>query len=229
MINYLKSLIRKPINQGYMGFRPDILGLISTEPSSILDVGCGAGGIGEDIRKKYPNCKVTGIESDLHLADMARNRIDNIIVGDLNNESTYSEIGQSKYDVIIFADVLEHLINPVECLKLLRSQLTDNGYIITSLPNVRHYATFYYLGVLGTWPRHERGLFDKTHLHFFTRKNALALLSQAGYKSVREKRNVRLIESQSWSNIPGKLFDFWPFRSFLTFQYIHQAIPHDKD
>jgi hypothetical protein len=38
----------------------------------------------------------------------------------------------------------------------------------------------------------------------------------------RERRNLRLVESQSWTMVPAKVLDFWPFRPFLTFQYLHR-------
>ena len=95
--------------------------------------------------------------------------------------------------------------------------LNQNGQIVICLPNVRHWSTFYHLYVRGIWPANDRGIFDKTHLHFFARRNILQLIREAGLEVVLEKRNVRIIEPWSWTNIPGKLLDWWPFRPFLHF------------
>ena len=212
--------------QGYTGYRPDILRLMSGSPSRVLDVGCGAGALGASIKQKWPDAIVVGIDNDPQLLASAAIQLDKVIQCDLNANAPLAGLaGEEPFDVILFADVLEHLVNPEALLSMAREYLTDMGYVITSLPNVRHYSTFVSLGLFGSWPRRERGIHDKTHLRFFARADMLRLFSDCGYRQVMEKRNVRLIESQSWSNIPGKIFDFWPLRPFLTFQYMHKLVP----
>lgn len=222
MIKYLKqSNHLSEIVQGYSGYRPDILKLINSFPSKVLDVGCGGGLLAIDIKKSFPSCEVIGLEGDKNLVKKAREYCDNVIQIDLNNISSLDM--STQFDVIILADVLEHLNHPDEVLKHLRQYLNTDGYIITSLPNVRHYSTFIRLFVFGIWPQNSRGIHDKTHVKFFAKKNIILLLEDSGYRVEKENRNVRLLETQSWTNIPGKLFDFWPFRSFLTFQYLHRS------
>jgi len=205
-----------------MGNRPDIVKLIPKNAKTILDVGCGAGLLGQNIKKIIKH-KVFcyGIDTNKELACHARKYLDKVIIADLNNLSLWQQVEDKSLDVIVFADVLEHLINPLDVLKAATSKLTDNGVVITCIPNIRHWSTFYYLYVTGRWPRNERGLFDKTHLRFFTKKDIYDLHNQAGLQIEKEKRNVRVIEPWSWTNIPGILLDFWPFRSIFTFQYLH--------
>jgi len=207
-----------------MGDRPDIVKLIPKNVKSVLDVGCGAGLLGRNIKNFIQNkIFLYGIDVDEDLAHHAREHLNKVIVADLNNLSIWQQFEDKSLDVIVFADVLEHLINPLDVLKEATKKITTNGVIITCIPNIRHWSTFYYLYVVGSWPRNERGLFDKTHLHFFTKKNIYDLLSQAGLQVEKEKRNVRIIEPWSWTNIPGMLLDFWPFRSIFTFQYLHRS------
>ena len=208
--------------RGYSGHRPDIIAAIShPNIASVLDVGCGEGGIGLQLKAELPDVQVYGVEGDPSLLARAEKTLDTCWAADLDDPECFDPLRDKKFDVIIFADVLEHLKSPEKVLANALSLLDRKGQIIICLPNVRHWSTFYHLFIKGIWPANDRGIFDKTHLHFFTRRNILDLIRDAGLKVVQEKRNVRLIEPWSWTNIPGKLMDWWPFRAFFTFQYIH--------
>ncbi len=219
MIKELKEI--KKLKQGYSGYRPDIIKIFPDITSGkVLDVGCGNGNTGVLLKRKYPDLVVFGVESDANLAVNASKNLDmvfNSTIEDMINDSNFDE----KFDVIILADVLEHLINPELIINVLSERLNEGGFLITSIPNIRHYMTFVYIYIYGRWPRNSRGIYDKTHLRFFTRKNIMELFDETGFDVVRENRNLRLIEKFSFTNIPGKFFDFWPFRGILTFQYIH--------
>lgn len=211
----------KLMKKGYSGYRPDILRLLPVKFESVLDVGCGSGLSGKLLAQRYPGTFVAGIEGDSALAENASAHMDRVVKGDLNNPGAFDALAGRCFDVIIMADVLEHIH---ECEKLLATavkHLQPGGVIITSIPNIRHIATFTSLFFKGTWPQNSRGLFDRTHVRFFTRKDILRLFSDLDLEVIKERRNLRIFESCSWSNIPGKLFDFWPLRPFLTFQYLH--------
>lgn len=214
--------------RGYSGFRPDILRLLPPAPLRVLDIGCGQGGLGEGIKQHWPAAHVVGLDGNQELLADAATRLDEALLADLNAPTSLEVLGVKLFDVIILADVLEHLVAPEQLLRGAVSHLTPNGVIITSLPNVRHYSTLIALVFSGRWPRRGRGIHDRTHLHFYTRKDILDLLRSCGLTPVREARNVRLVESLSWTNIPGKLLDFWPFRGFLTFQYLHLSRPSTR-
>lgn len=208
--------------RGYSGYRPDIVSVMQLDQyKAVLDVGCGEGQLGMQIRERAPAVKVYGVEGDEQRTKTAAANLDGCWTVDLNSPDWTAPLPSIKFDLIIFADVLEHLANPDDVLKQALTLLAEGGQVITCIPNIRHWSTFFYLGVLGNWPANERGIFDKTHLKFFARKNILALLHTAGLQVIKEKRNVRLVEPWSWTNIPGKLLDWWPFRNFFTFQYIH--------
>lgn len=199
-----------------------MLALIPAPPARVLDVGCGAGIGAELLRKQYGSVHVTGIEPDPTFVGLARERMDDVIEGAIDGPDTTNRLASCEpFDLIVCADVLEHLVDPWSVLRGLVGNLAPHGHIITSIPNVRHVSTFATLGFLGTWPRRARGIHDTTHLRFFARRDILALGRQAGLECLRERRNLRLIESQAWTSIPARLFDFWPLRSLLTFQYLH--------
>jgi SAM-dependent methyltransferase len=188
----------------------------------VLDVGCGAGVTAQLIKEKFPGARVVGLEMDPALADMAAERVDALVLDSAESAAALARLAElGPYDLIICADVLEHLQDPWRVLVELSGLLSPKGELITSIPNVRHLSTFISLGFMGRWPRRDRGIHDKTHLRFFARRDVLELGASAGLDCVRERRNLRLVESMPWTMVPAKAFDFWPLRPFLTFQYLH--------
>lgn len=208
--------------QGYSGARPDVLALVPRDSKRVLDIGCGAGLMAQLARELGLESVFVGVEPELGLASHARQHMDHVVEGRVDDPETFRLVrSHGPYDLIICADVLEHVAEPRDVLQSLMQVLAPNGHVITSLPNVRHISTFISLGMLGSWPTRSRGIHDRTHLRFFARTNILRLGRSIGLEPIRERRNLRLIESQAWSMVPAKLLDFWPFRGFLTFQYLH--------
>jgi SAM-dependent methyltransferase len=210
------------VRQGYSGQRPDVLKMFRERPRNVLDVGCGAGGLAHGVKLAWEGVRVTGIEADHELAQLARAQIDHVVVGRCDMDSVLAEAAKyGPFDYVVCADLLEHLVDPWSFLCRIRSLLAGQGVLITSIPNVRHISTFTSLGLFGRWPRRNRGIHDAGHLRFFARNDILELLKTSGFEPLVERRNLRLIESKAWTLVPAKLLDFWPFRSFFTFQYLH--------
>ena len=109
---------------------------------------------------------------------------------------------------------------PWEILKNFTSFLMDNGIVIASIPNIRHYTTIFNIVFNGYWPYRDRGIHDKTHLRFFTFRNIKEIFQNAGLKIVRVKRNYRIIENKHPLNKYARFFAFPIFKDFLTFQYL---------
>jgi len=156
-------------NPSYIGIRLDLERLISPESKFVLDVGCSTGTLGKRIKDKN-NAEVWGIEFSEEMAAEAACKIDKVFIGDATEIIKNGSLNNAKFDVIIFGDVLEHLVDPWTTLRLASSYLKPDGYVITSIPNVRHIDTIYNLLIKGYWPYRERGIHDRTHLRFFTKK-----------------------------------------------------------
>lgn len=118
------------------------------EGLKVLDVGCGAGRLGEKLRLEK-DCYVVGVEANDQAVSLAKQRLDDVIVADIEKLSTLPYPARY-FDVIVFADVLEHLNHPEKVLVFLKEYLKDNGYIIASIPNVANWTVRLKL-LLGKW------------------------------------------------------------------------------
>jgi SAM-dependent methyltransferase len=146
----------------------------------ILDAGCGTGALGELLSRN--GNEVTGITYSAEEARVAQSRLARVHTLDLNNLSQVRQAVPGRFDAVIFADVLEHLADPLATLTSLLEKLAPGGRVFVSLPNV---ACFYVrFGLLfGRFnPSPEGGVLDASHLHFYTLKTARELLKQAGLK-----------------------------------------------
>lgn len=146
----------------------------------ILDVGCGNGLMGQLYRKK--GNIYDGIDQSLSAKQLGEKRLHKFYVADLTDFLKIKKlISVQKYDVIIFADVLEHLYDPVAVLKFYKKFLNKNGKMFISVPNVAVWYVRMWL-LLGRFNYTKTGLLEKTHIRFFTYDNLLRLVKEAGMK-----------------------------------------------
>ena len=151
---------------------------LAGESRRVLELGCATGYMSEVLRAR--GCYVVGVERDPLMAELAEQRCDRLIVGDLDLLDLAEELAGERFDVIVAADVLEHLRDPLQVLRSLRPLLAENGYLVASIPNVAHGSVRLAL-LEGRFPYQERGLLDRTHLRFFTRESIGQLLEDAGF------------------------------------------------
>jgi len=210
------------LNPAYIGNRPDIESMVSTTAKLVLDVGCSNGTLGSAIKART-GAKVIGVELSPTMAAEASNCLDRVFVDDAAAVFTTGKLAEFKFDTIIFADVLEHLVDPWLVLQSATKYLTPEGVIIASLPNIRHIDTIFNLVVKGNWPYRDRGIHDHTHLRFFTKHNIIELFNSAGLKIKRLETNYRLIEKPHSLNRWAKFMALPGIRNFLAFQYLIQA------
>ena len=162
--------------------RPDIFDLVPATAIDILDVGCSNGALGRSILQVKSGRRVSGIEIDERFSQEAAQQLSHVTNADLNTLNWQQTYGDSRFDCIIFADVLEHLVDPQRCLEQARQYLRKGGCVIVSLPNVRHLSSFVSIFLCGEFPRRDRGIFDRTHLRWFTISDANTMLTDSGFR-----------------------------------------------
>ena len=176
----------------YTTVRADVCEMGPSAALKLLDVGCCTGALGRSLMAGNPARTVDGIERDPALVSAARNVLNAAIEVDLETFQWGDNAPLGKYDCIIFADVLEHLVDPARHLAGARRHLHTNGSIVVSFPNIRHITVMNSIFLRGTFPQNDRGLFDRTHLRWFTLRDMKAMLAEnvpAG--AIRRIRSTR--------------------------------------
>ena len=165
--------------------RPEVLALVPETALAVLDIGCGAGRLGEAIKLRQ-RAEVIGVELDDGAAAAARARLDQVIVG--NVESLDLPFPPGRFDAVVCADILEHLREPDRLLRDAKNWLKPDGALVASIPNVRHHSVVRSI-LEGNWTYESAGLLDRTHLRFFTRREIEKLFFRAGF-AIEEMRSV---------------------------------------
>lgn len=207
---------------GYEVARPELLALVPRSAARVLDIGCSTGLLGAAIRSRQP-AEVVGIEYVEEYCRDARSRLQSVLQGDaqelLASPAIRAELGE--FDCIVAGDVLEHLTDPWAALRDAVSMLKPSGAVIVSVPNVRFWQTFWHVGVHGRWPLRDSGLFDRTHLRWFTRRDAEDLLRTSGLDLTHRQGRYKLhYTARKLDRALAPLLKLLPVRDFFAYQYL---------
>ncbi|MCX6778936.1 MAG: class I SAM-dependent methyltransferase, partial [Candidatus Magasanikbacteria bacterium] len=152
------------------------------DAKKILDVGCGMGLFGEQLKKKL-NAEVWGMELDNKSGLVAKEKINRVLIGDVFQ--LINDLPNTYFDCIVFNDILEHLADPFSLLSRIKEKLSTNGVIVCSIPNVRYFINLKNLLVQKQWKYEDAGILDKTHLRFFTQKSIVDMFESLDYKIIK--------------------------------------------
>lgn len=160
---------------------PDLLRLIPLDARRIVEVGCSSGALAREYKKLNPHVHYIGIEIEPSYAQLARAHCNEVF--DMNIEALTPELiqGQLAADCWIFGDVLEHLYNPWQVLQALRESLPSGSSIVTCIPNAQHWSVQAKL-CMGDFRYEDAGLFDRTHIRWFTLTTMIEMFNKAGLK-----------------------------------------------
>ncbi|MDD4818173.1 MAG: class I SAM-dependent methyltransferase [Victivallaceae bacterium] len=191
--------------------------------SSVFDIGCACGDFGKTLYEQK-QCRMTGVEFDRQQADIARGTgaYGQVIDFDLNRLSAHEwpEL-EGRFDYIVCADVLEHLISPADTLAAFKTYLKPDGKFLISLPNIAHASIKADLlnDVFNYTPH---GILDNTHLRFFTWKSIGSMLALAGIKII--KADATFVDINAFSSPPPKFDAMPPQVLFVIFRDLHSYI-----
>ena len=173
--NFRTFSITRGLNPETTSTDANILRLVGQD-KRVLELGCGSGHMSRVLREQ--GCAVVGVEIDPRAAESAAAICERLIIGDLDYLNFHEELGSDRFDVILAADVLEHLKDPLSILETVRQFLNPHGYVVISVPNVAHISIRLAL-LAGRFPYGKTGLLDETHLRFLTRESLEKLLADA--------------------------------------------------
>jgi O-antigen biosynthesis protein len=197
----------------------------------VLEFGCATGYMSQVLKERL-DCTVTGIEIEEDAARSAQEHSDRVIVGDAEALDFQELFGDECFDVVLFADVLEHLKDPSGVLRRVRPFVAADGAIVASIPNVAHGSVRLAL-LAGQFRYRERGLLDASHVRFFTRDSVQDLFEETGYVITSWGRQRVELEESEISTPP--LISRDSIRELVasdpestTYQFIVRAVPSDE-
>jgi methionine biosynthesis protein MetW len=178
------GLIEGPLNplryDGHGQVLDEVSGIVTLmipRGARVLELGCGTGSLCKIVADAC-RAEVVGIEPDSKRAERAKARGVQVFVADLTEE-LIEKI--APFDIVLLADVLEHVPYPQAMLLLSRHALKPGGAVIISVPNVAHWSVRADL-LRGKFRYQQFGIMDATHLRWFTAASIESLLASAGFK-----------------------------------------------
>ena len=190
--------------------RGRIISLVKGSGLRVLDIGCGTGSLGALIKKE--GNWVGGVELSDQAAAEARTRLDQVWQFDIESEWP-AELQKQDIDVVVIAEVLEHVFDPVIVLKHIRGSLKQDGHVVITTPNFLTWTNRVRF-LFGSFAYQMEGMFDFGHIRWFTYAYLKKVLTEAGF-TIREERHVIF---------PGKLTRIlknWP--SLFAWQFVAKA------
>ncbi len=145
---------------------------------NVLELGAASGHVTAELTKR--GNRVTAVEIDISNRDLLSQAAEKVIITDLDRLDLVKKLQGEKFDVIIAADVFEHLTRSSLVLFQLHELLKEDGYIVASIPNIAH-GDVRLTMLQGNFPYAESGLLDKTHLQFFTRSSVKEFFNDNGF------------------------------------------------
>ena len=199
--------------------------------TKLLDLGSGPGIVAGAL-SRWEDKQVTCVDLEAdHLDAAAERGVAHTVAGDLETGDWLPAVAGDRYDVIVLADVLEHLVEPGRLLRTILEEelLADDGFLVISVPNAAH------IGILtalagGDFPYRPTGLLDATHLRFFTLESLGHLLEEEGFAITRVARTTRRLDQTEFADLADRV-DVDALRRVVahpeseTYQYVLRAEP----
>ena len=177
----MPSEVKDAFSHYYRSNRPELAKFVPEGIHRALDVGCASGGFGSEL--KSHGIEVWGIEPNPAAAEEAISKLDKVIVGGFRVAEPH--LPQGTFDLVCFNDVLEHIADCDQVLRSVVPLLSEGGHVLASLPNLRYWAALMTIFWQGDFPYQDEGVFDRTHLRFFTHRSMRRMFEECGYDIVK--------------------------------------------
>ena len=204
------------------------------ERSCVLDLGA-AGNYIEELGEK--DCGVTAVTLS-EINETVREKYREFIIFDLEKNDLPALLGNRKFDVVVLADVIEHLRGASHILSETKDLLKPSGFVIASTPNIAHFVIR--LNILfGRFPYDKRGILDESHIHFYTVRSFRKLFQREGFEIFRRtytpvpfelfagKRKTSMFIFRALEYLYYALVKLWP--GMFAYQVILCARPKEKE
>lgn len=198
---------------------------------TVLEIGCAYGVMTRPMAE-LNHCTVTGVDIDAEAAEQARPYLQRLLILDLEKAGWQAELGDTRFDVIAVADVLEHVREPAVVLSTLKAFLKEDGYFVISIPNVSHNGIVAEL-LSDDFGYSKTGLLDSTHIRFFGAKGIQRLLDECQLQMTDFQPTEIAAEvcefAQPWARLPEPVRQGLAERKFgSTYQFVFRAEPKDR-
>lgn len=157
--------------------RLEMLAFVPDGTRTSLEVGCGAGKFSSNLATRGIEC--WGIEPEGAAYEEALKNGVKCLPGLFQDQ--LDNLPKNYFDIVVFNDVLEHMSDPWEALNITKSLLREGGHVVASIPNILYFPAFVDLLITRDLKYTAGGIFDKTHLRFFTRKSMIDLFESCGF------------------------------------------------
>lgn len=174
------------------------------EQARVLEVGPGDGVVSRWL-KQSKGCRIVGVELVPEAAQTASASgvFERMLVGSIEDDAVIAQArALGPFDAIIFADVLEHLVDPWRTLRQMRDLLAPGGHVLLSVPNIAHWTARLNL-LLGRFDYADGYLMDRTHLRWFTWRSARQMAQASGYAVVAEGSVFKPRFLRFWRSLNG--------------------------
>lgn len=168
---------------------------------TVLELGASVGLMTEVMHSW--DIEVTAVEIDPTAHGVLSESAKRVLIGDLDDPRTLEPLGDERFDVVLASDVLEHLKDPLRCLRQAAQHVEPEGRVIVSIPNIAHGDIRLAL-LAGSFEYADMGLLDRTHIKFFTRSSLANFLAAAGLEPIMWHRTERPI-GESEISLPAEL------------------------
>lgn len=220
-----RETLKNKWHMNYFNLLPNrnLANLIEEEreaPIRVLEIGCDLGATLLEIRNKYPNSQLYGLEINESAADIAVH-LAQVQVGNIEDKEIPFT---GTFDYILFGDVLEHLRDPQGALRYCKEKLSEHRAIVACVPNLMHISVMRQL-INGRFQYEDTGLLDRSHIHFFTYYQMILMFQEEGYM-VEDVRNILPPLAPQDRELAEKLLELsgnTDMHMYQSFQYLIRA------